>query len=325
MARKMDSKTFAAQKRKRRKMLTFMRMTRYGINSFTRNAWLSVAATAVMTVTLFFIFATVAAHGILSSTLNTLRDKVDISVYLKTDTPDSEATQIASGIKGLSTVKEVNYVSAEQARDNFISQNKDSAEIINATALATNEFPATLNVKVKDINNTKQLQDYVNHNATIQKDIDPNRQPTFSGPQSQSINTIGRALTLAQRIGVVASVIFATISVLIIFNTIRMAIFNRREEIQMMKLIGAEKSFIRGPFLVEAIVYGFIAAILASILAYGILYLISKPLTNYGVQVKPTLDFVTVYAGPVLLGMIIAGAIIGIVSSSLATRSYLKL
>lgn len=323
--KKLDSKTFAQQKRRRRKMLTFIRMTRYGVNSFTRNAWLSVAATAVMTVTLFFIFATVIAHSVLSNTLDTLRDKVDISVYLKTDTPDSDAAKIESSIEQLKSVKAVSYINAQQARTSFINQNKDSAEIINATTIATNEFPATLNIKVVDINNTSELQKFVKNNSLIQKDIDQSRSPTFTGPQSTSINTIGRALTLAQRIGVIASVIFATISVLIIFNTIRMAIFNRREEIQMMKLIGAEKSFIRGPFLIEAVVYGFIAAILASILAYSILYVISKPLTNYGVQIQSTLHFVTLYAGPVLIAMILTGAIIGIISSSLATRSYLKL
>ena len=104
-----------------------------------------------------------------------------------------------------------------------------------------------------------------------------------------------------------------------------MAIFNRKEEIQMMKLIGADRSFIRGPFVVEAIVYGFIAAVIATGLGFAILYASSKTLESYQIAVQPTIDFVTFYAGFVLLGMIVIGAIIGVVSSLLATQRYLKL
>jgi len=112
---------------------------------------------------------------------------------------------------------------------------------------------------------------------------------------------------------------------LIIFNTIRMAIFNRKEEIQMMKLIGADKSFIRGPFVVEAIVYGFIAAIIATGLGVALLYGSAETLKSYQISVQPTIDIVTFYIGFVLLGMILTGAIIGVISSLLATRRYLKL
>ena len=92
----------------------------------------------------------------------------------------------------------------------------------------------------------------------------------------------------------------------------------------MMKLIGADKSFIRGPFVVEAIVYGFIAAIIATGIGLAMLYGLAPTLSKY-VTVQPTIDFVTFYIPFVLLGMILVGAFIGIVSSLLATRRYLKL
>lgn len=103
-----------------------------------------------------------------------------------------------------------------------------------------------------------------------------------------------------------------------------MAIFNRKEEIQMMKLIGADYSFIRGPFMVEAVMYGFIAAILATGIDFALLYAVKDTLLSYQVAVQPIIDFATVYVGLVLLGMMIIGAIIGIVSSLLATRRHLK-
>ena len=103
-----------------------------------------------------------------------------------------------------------------------------------------------------------------------------------------------------------------------------MAIFNRKEEIQMMKLIGADRSFIRGPFIVEATVYGFIAAILATVIGMVGLYAARDKLASYEVAVQQTIDTMTFYIGFVLLGMIVAGALIGIISSLLATRKYLK-
>ena len=112
---------------------------------------------------------------------------------------------------------------------------------------------------------------------------------------------------------------------LIIFNTIRMAIFNRKEEIQMMKLIGADRSFIRGPFVVEAIVYGFIAAVIATSLGIGLLSLFAKNMQSWGIEIGPTVNLLTDYIAVVLLGMILVGALIGTVSSLLATRRYLKI
>ena len=112
---------------------------------------------------------------------------------------------------------------------------------------------------------------------------------------------------------------------MVVFNTIRMAIFNRKEEIQMMKLIGADKGFIRGPFIVEAIVYGFIAAVIAMGLGVSGLMLSRAKLETYGIQIESTMHIIIAYAPFVLLGLIVIGAIIGIISSLLATRRYLKI
>ena len=322
---KTDAKSIATQKRARRKWVTFWRMCRYGINNFTRNAWLTIAATAVMTITLFVIFASVASRQVLVDTVDVLRDRVDMSVYVVNDIDDESVDQIRQGLGGLESVTSVTYISPEDARERFIQENVDSPETLEAVTEATNRFPGTFSVKIVDINNTDELRQFVETDPVVQENIDPARQPSFAGERRESIESIGRAANFAQQVGIGASLVFVIISMLIIFNTIRMAIFNRREEIQMMKLIGAEKSFIRGPFLVEAIVYGFFAAILASTLGYVLLFLSAPALASYQINIQPTLDILTFYAGFILLGMIIIGSIIGIVSSLMATRRYLKL
>lgn len=323
--KKLDSKTISQQKRKRRQMITFMRMCRYGVNNFTRNAWLTVAATAVMTITLFVIFISFVSHNVLIDTVDQLRDKVNMSIYLKTDTKQEDVDAVAAEVRKLSSVTEVKTKSPEQARTEFIDQHKKDSGTIDAVKEATNKLPWTLAVKVVDINDTSQLADIVENNKVVKAHLDPDSEPSFAGDRRKSIENIGRFAQFAQQVGIILSVVFAGISMLIIFNTIRMAIFNRREEIQMMKLIGAERSFIRGPFLVEAIVYGFFAALLATGIGFGLLILIAPTLQSYEINIGTTLDFLTYYAGFVILAMIIAGAIIGVASSLLATRRYLKI
>lgn len=322
---KVASKVLTQQKRRRRQWLAFLRMCRYGVNNFSRNAWLTIAATAVMTITLLIVFITVAARNVLSDSVVEISKNVDMSIYLKTDTTEKQASAIMSDLRKLSNVREVSYVSAADARAQQAQQNKGNLEMLNAINQATNKLPATIRVSLIDINDTSQLDTFVKNNTKLKEVIDPNRTPSFAGSRRSAIQNIGKWTDFAQRIGLGASVVFIAISSLIVFNTIRMAIFNRKEEIQMMKLIGADRSFIRGPFVVEAIVYGFIAAVIATGLGIGILYASASGLEQAGVAVKPTIDFLTTYIGFVILGMVGLGALVGTVSSLLATHRYLKI
>ena len=323
--KKLDSKQLSQQKKHHRQWVTFLRMLRYGVNNFTRNAWLTVAATAIMTITLFVIFVSLVSHNILTNTFDELRDKVTMSIYLKTDTTQESAEAVSTELRGLSSVTGVDIITPEQARDSFINENKDNASTLDAIKLANNQFPWTLSIKVADINNTSQLSEFVADDALVKENISKESPPSFAGDRRDAIEGIGRAANLAIQGGIAISIVFTSISMLIIFNTIRMAIFNRKEEIQMMKLIGAESSFIRGPFLVEAIVYGFFGALIASGLGYALFIAVAPSLEEAAISVGPTMELLTIYAGFIGLGMIVAGAIIGVVSSLLATRRYLKL
>lgn len=323
--RKLDAKAFATQKRKRRQWLTFVRMCRYGINNFSRNAWLTIAATAVMTITLLIIFSTIVARQVLVDTVDQVEKKVDMSIYVKTETTDEQAAQVRTELEKLKTVEAVKYVSPADARKDFAASSKADVEALGALNVATNKFPGTFRVTLANIDDTTELEGFVAENHIYKKYSDPNREASFSGSSRVAIDNIARAASFAEKVGLVASVVFIGISSLIIFNTIRMAIFNRKEEIQMMKLIGADSSFIRGPFIVEAVVYGFIAALIAT--GLGILALLSSKdkLLSYDIAVQPIIDTVTIYSPFVLLAMIVAGALIGVISSILATRKYLKI
>lgn len=322
---KKNTRALAQQKRHRRQWLTFVRMCRYGINNFTRNAWLTVAATAVMTITLLIIFATVIASNVLADSVAELSRKVDMSIYLRTGTTEQQAKPVIHALKRLSNVENVAFISSEQARAQNAQNNKTDQDVLEAISQATNKLPAVIRINLKNINDTAQLDEFVKKNKELKSIVDPNRAPSFAGSRRNAIENIGRWANFAQRAGLAASVLFVVISSLIVFNTIRMAIFNRKDEIEMMKLIGAEKSFIRGPFLVEAVVYGCIAAVLATTIGVSLFVAASEKLQSYGIATANTTTALTMYLGVVLLVMIGLGALIGVISSTLATRRYLKI
>lgn len=323
--RKVDSKTFAQQRRRRRRVLTFIRMIRYGVNNFSRNAWLTIAATAVMTITLLIVFSTFAARDVLTNTINSIRDKVDMSIYIDSGANEKAVHSVADEVRSLDSVTNVAIMTPDDARTQFIEDNKADATALNSLNHSEPHFPWRLRIKVKDINDTSQLQKFVEDNKNLRKIIDKSQAPSFAGSYRTAIEKIGGWVSFADKAGIIAGSVFVAISSLIIFNTIRMAIFNRREEIQMMKLIGAERSFIRGPFVVEAVVYGFIAAIIATGIGVGGLYAAQDTLASNGIAVADTVNTVIIYLPFVLVAMIIIGAIIGIISSLLATRRYLKI
>lgn len=323
--KKMNAKSFAQQKRTRRQWITFVRMCRYGVNSFSRNAWLSLAATAVMTITLVIVMISFSARNILIDTAGQIRDKVDMSIYIDTDTPDEAVQTIRYDLNNMESVRSVEYISPEEGRQQVVEDSKSDPEILESINEATNRNPGTFRIKLVDINDTSELEAFVANNETVKEHLSERYEPSFASSRRVAIDRIADAVGFAETAGIGATVLFVIISALIVFNTIRMAIYNRKEEIQMMKLIGAERSFIRGPFVVEAIMYGFIAAIFATGIGMGILYAVKDSLTQQEIIIEPTVQMMTFYIGIVVLCMIIIGAIIGIVSSLLATRRYLKI
>jgi cell division transport system permease protein len=277
-----------------------------------------------MTITLLIIFTTFVARDVLMHTVQSIQDKVDMTVYIESDAKNADVQGIAAQIDGLQSVREVAVSTPSDYRNEFIEQNKSDPKSLNSLNNSDPQFPWRLRIKMVDINNTAELEQFVDSNAKLKDVIDENTPPSFAGPQRTAIERIGGWVKFADRAGIIAGSVFVVISSLIIFNTIRMAIFNRREEIQMMKLIGAERSFIRGPFVVEAIVYGFIAAIIATGLGIFGVYAARDVLEKNGIAIADTASLLITYSPLVLGAMIIIGALIGIISSLLATQKYLK-
>lgn len=326
MSRRKDTaRALMQQKRRRRQWLTFVRMCRYGINNFSRNAWLTVAATLVMTITLLIVFTTFVAQRSLADTAQAINKDIDRSIYLRPDVSEERAQPVLVSLRRLSNVESVRFISTEEAKEQFAKANKDDEAKLNALKEATNLLPATIRITLHDNNDTSQLIDFVNTNSALKPLISATQTPTFMSQRRNGTTRIAEWTQMSQKAGVAASVLFIAISFLIIFNTIRMAIFNRRDEIEMMKLIGADRGFIRGPFLVEAVVYGVIAAVIATTLGIITLFLSGNSLKKWGVALQPTIDMAASYWWLIALVMMALGACIGVISSLVATRRYLKI
>jgi len=305
-----------------------MRMMRYGVNNFSRNLWLTTAATAVMTITLLIIFTTSVARIVLNDTVQDIRNKVDIPINLKSSATDKQIALLRKKFAEQPDVVQVNYISKEQTKKNLLDSGKLTADQLQIIAeLPEQPYYPVLKIVVKDPSNTASIEDFVKNDKDVQEALNtqPGLQPTFSGDRAKSIATISGWASAAEKGGLIAGIIFVAISMLIIFNTIRMAIFSRKDEIEMMKLIGADKGFIRGPFVVEAVMYGFFAALFATGIGISLFLAAEPKLSAYGISTAELHMSIITYSPVLVIAMICIGALIGVVSSRLAVRRYLKL
>jgi cell division transport system permease protein len=311
----------------KRRWITWLRMFRYGSSNFTRNIWLTTAATAVMAITLLIIFTSFIARNMLTDTVNNFRQKIDISIYLRDDVSDQEVGSLEKKLKSDNNVVTVRYINITEAREIYIKVNKPNPdELQTISELPTSPFPPSLRVTVKDPNNLASLEKLVKKDKLFVDSVnsDPRLAPSFSGDRRKVIDNLGNWITNIDKIGLAIGGIFVVISMLIVFNTIRMAIFNRRDEIEMMKLIGADKSFIRGPFVVEAALYGLVAAIVATAIGVSALIAFEPRLASYGVTSGATKHLIMTSLYLVVITMILIGVVMGVISSRMAVRRYLR-
>lgn len=304
-------------------ILTLSRVARYGLRNFTRNAWLTIAATAVMVITLLIIFVTVVASSVLGEAITSQKQKIDLSLYIKANASEDVLRTLAGKLRIQPNVTEVSISTSE---NEYKKASKDNVE---GWSLVVDEgikpaIPAVIHVKLADMSKRKAIEKFISGDPQFKQWVDSsvaNSQDVEA--RQQTINKLSSLMDIASRIGIVAGSFFVVISVLIIFNTIRMTIFSRRDEISMMKSIGADSYFIRGPFLIEAELYGVIAAIIAMVVGYLLSTKLLPSLGGY-IEVKQTKSFILHWWWLILLGMITTGFVIGDLSARLALRKYLK-
>ena len=315
-----------------KKLRSTSRIFKYGAISFSRNIWLSIAATLVMSITLIILFVTIVASAILASTADAMREKIDITIYFKPGTTEAALSTMSNDMANDDNVKSVEISTSEQEYDKFLKENADNEDLLNAIGgedgemrkMMIDRMQSTMRIKVFNVDDLSSIEHTVNTNRLFLINVDPSNPPTYDANRS-AFERITSWANLARNAGIVLSIIFLVISILVIFNTIRMAIFSRREEIYMMKLVGADNSFIRGPFLIEAQICGFISGIIAATTGFLGFHALAPHLENYGIDISTINNVLeTNWLIVVYLVTIFVGIFIGTISSSLAIRKYLN-
>jgi cell division transport system permease protein len=301
-------------------MITLWRILLAGLRNFQRNSWLSTAATVVMTLTLAVILTSFMTTTALSGAIKTIVGRIDVEIYLKDSVTAEQTAALRASLESVNNVARVSYTSKSDALARFRGQFGSDTKIKEVVNDAENPLPASFEVKATDPSRLDPISAWVSSDA-VKGSID---KYSYAGDRKTAIDKIVRISSFLKTTGIIASIIFVIMSILIIFNTIRMAIFTRREEIEIMKLVGATNWFIRGPFIVEAMLYGVIAAVLAVALGYTMLLVGGPKLTSY-IDVTATVDFFRSRLVMVFFGELLIGLLIGATSSLLALSRYLKL
>ena len=305
-------------------ILTLLRILLTGLRSFFRNSWLTIAATAVMIVATTILLLAIVLNVTTNNAISELAKNLQISVYLNEGVTEDDQQQLRDELSKNEYVSSVSYVNKQQAKDRLTDSLGEDQTIVEALALVGDDvLPASLEISVSDLNQIEAVGAIAaseKHNDIVE---------SVSLGKNDAKKTIERASAIRNfvvKAGFVTASVFAAVSILIIFNTIRITIFTRSEEIRIMKLIGATPGFIRGPFLVEASLYGVIAGLLATGAVYSMIVTLGDRLASQP-EFAATYEFFTT---PVIItymvgGSIVGGVFIGFVSALLAMERYLRL
>jgi cell division transport system permease protein len=309
----------------KRFLITFWRIIHTGIVNFIRNVSLAVAAIAVMVVTLTIVLFSVVTNATFNNTIAQITNEIDVSVYLQDSVTTVQADNFVTTLKQQPEIAKVTYLDKQQALNSYIAQNQGNQNLVTAATEAGNPIPATILVYPRNLNEVPMIKTFLTSPSNLA--LQTSGSPSYNGSQKEAIDNITHATDVLRKIGVIAVAVFAVICALIIFNTIQMAIFNRRDEITIMRLLGAGTGYIRGPFIVESGIYGLLSAV------FSVLIINSAFLAASGALQASSLGLLDIsYANQyfdahfwqLLTAQIAVGIIIGTVSATIATRRYLK-
>jgi len=298
----------------------FTRIIQYGIKNFWRNGWLSAATVAVMVMALMVLSSLMIFSFVTRQAVSSIQDKIDISVYFKLDTPEDTILSIKQSLESLTQVKDVTYISTDEALSRFRESHKDDSAIQQAlTELSSNPLQASLNIKAKDPEKYEEIANYLRDTPAISKYTD-----SVSYYKNQDvINRLNQIVRNVNRGGVTLTVILAIIAGLMIFNTIWIATFSNREEITIMRVVGASNLLVRGPYIVEGILAGLIAAIIAMVGTGPLSYYIT-PYVNTLIPGTNVLQYYFSNFFSIFWDLLLFGVGVGAASSFIAVRRYLK-
>jgi len=299
------------------------RVLRSGFVSFMRNSFVSLAAVFVMSMTLTIIGSLMFLNGIVEEFVQYVENKVDVNVYFVPEADEAAMQDLAGKVKNLPEVEYVEFTTADAVLAQFRERHQDDQLTLQALdELAENPFGASLSIKAKDPSQYQGIASF----------FDDRQYDSAGGAFIDSVNyaqnktvidQLQRLTSYVKRFGYAIIILFALTSVLITFNTLRLAIYTAREEISVMRLVGAPNAYIRGPFIVEGVLYGLIASIVSLLLFFPLSYFLrDATIAAFGTDI---FAFYLSQFFVFFVTLILAGVLLGALSSFLAVRKYLSI
>ncbi|MDP3996423.1 MAG: permease-like cell division protein FtsX [bacterium] len=308
------------------------RIIRAGFINFWRNGFVSLASVLIMGVTLFVIGSIFFNSVLLDASLKELRDKVDINVYFVNTASEEEILALKDMLGGFPEVKFVEYISRERALENFKERHKDDALTLQALEeLDENPLRAVLNVKTKEPSQYESIAAFLKDKPVLSGSGAPIIDSVNYLENKTAIDRLDQIISSSEASNIAKTVILVFVSVIVVFNTIRLAIYVSREEISVMRLVGASNKYVRGPFVIVGILSGVIGGLITIIAFYPLTYWFGPlfyPLPLFLTDSVGNLTLFDYYVdnfGQIFFLIVGSGVVLGAISSWLAVRRYLKI
>lgn len=301
---------------------SFNRIVKSGFLNFKRGGLVSFASVLIVTITLSVLTTLLLLQAIFNSSLDQIKEKVDVSIYFTTGAPEDKILALKDSLSQLPEVAEVTYVSSAEALASFRERHEDDYPTIQALdEIKENPLGAYLNVKAKEVSQYESIANFLkSDNALVVGSLNIIDKINYY-QNKEVIDRLNSLIDGSERLGFIITLLLVLISIIITFNTIRLTIYIAKEEIGIMRLVGASKMRIQGPFMVEGVIYGTISAIVALVLFLPATYWIGQNMTPF-----LGLNVYNYYVGNILeiFAIILgSGILLGVISSLLAVRKYL--
>ncbi|MBA3550780.1 ABC transporter permease [Patescibacteria group bacterium] len=301
------------------------RVIKAGFVNFWRNGFVSLASVFVMTITLFVLGSLIFTSALLNAALIQIKDKVDINVYFVTAAQEEDILAIQTSVEVLPEVAAVTYTSRDNVLAEFKKRHENDQFTLQALdELHDNPLGAVLNIKAKEPSQYAGVVSFLESKSVSASDGLPIIDKINYNQNKVAIDKLNQIIESGQRLGLFLLIALIIISIMITFNTIRLAIYISRDEISVMRLVGASSKFVRGPFVIVGIMYGAIAALVTAGLFLPATFYLGRATSSFFTDVN-IYNYYISHFGQIFLIILVSGIIIGAISSYMAVRRYLKI
>lgn len=299
------------------------RVIRAGFVGFWRNAFVSLSAIFVITITLTVVGAMMLLSQLMNVSLAQIKDKVDINVYMVTTADEAAIQELKTSLERMPEVREVIYTSREDALAEFRERHRNDDLTIQALEeLDDNPLGASLSIRAKETSQYESIDAFLTERRSTESPDKPLIDRINFNQNKVAIDNLTRIIETAEQGSFIAMIVLVLSSVLIAFNTIRLTIYTSREEIGVMRLVGASNMFIRGPFILQGVMYGLISGVLTLLIIYPtVLWLGPKTEAFFFFNI---FNYFVTNFGYLFFVLVGSGIVLGIVSSTLAIARYLR-